>query len=98
MLMADTMAIFFVILGLLLAFPGLWLLCRGLWPNIVASSADRCRKGLIKPPLTGAPPSAGVIVFSIVVAKFPGGLGAIVSAAIICAFAMLSNAGVAGFA
>ena len=98
MLMADTMAIFFVILGLLLAFPGLWLLCRGLWPNIVAGSADRCRKGLIKPILIGTPLSAGVIVFAIVVAKLPGGVGAIVSAAIICAFAMVSNAGVAGFA
>ena len=98
MLMADTLAIFFVILGLLSAFPGLWLLCRGLWPNMVASSADRCRNGLIKPILVGAPLSAAVIVFAIVFAKFPGGLGAIVSAAIICAFAMVANAGVAGFA
>ena len=98
MLMADTLAIFFVILGLLLAFPGLWLLCRGLWPNVVAGAANRCRKGLIKPILIGAPLSAALIVFAIIVAKLPGGVGGIVSAAIICAFAMISNAGVAGFA
>ena len=98
MLMADTLAIFFVILGLLLAFPGLWLLCRGLWPNLVSGAADRCRHGLLKPLLVGAPLTTIVIVFAIVVAKFPGGLGAIVSAAIICAFAFVSNAGVAGFA
>ena len=98
MLMADTFAVFFVILGLLLAFPGLWLLCRGLWPNMVAGAADRCRKGLVKPILIGAPVFAGVIVFAIVVARVPGGVGAIISAAIICAFAMVSNAGVAGFA
>ena len=98
MLMADTFAIFFVILGLLLAFPGLWLLCRGLWPNLVAGAADRCRTGLIKPILIGAPLSAGAIVFALLVARVPGGIGAIVSAAIVCAFAMVSNAGVAGFA
>ena len=98
MLMADTLAIFFVILGLLLAFPGLWLLCRGLWPNVVAGAADRCRNGLIKSILIGAPLSAVVIGFAVVVARFSGGLGAIVSAAILCAFAMVSSAGVAGFA
>ena len=43
MLMADTMSIFFVILGMMLAFPGLWLLCRGLWPGAVAAAAShRC--------------------------------------------------------
>ena len=98
MLMADTLAIFFVILGLLLAFPGLWLLCRGLWPNLVAGAGDRCRNGLMKSILIGAPLTSAVVVFALVVAKFPGGLGAIVSAAILCAFAMLSSAGVAGFA
>src|SRR6266542_674561 len=46
MLMADTMAIFFVILGLLLALPGLWVLCRGLWPRAVAKAAELCGGGV----------------------------------------------------
>src|SRR4030095_12052952 len=44
MLMADTMAIFFVILGLLLAFPGLWVLCRVLWAR--AGRGGQGRRGL----------------------------------------------------
>ena len=44
MLMADTMSIFFVILGMMLAFSGLWLLCRGLWPEAVAAAADRLQQ------------------------------------------------------
>ena len=63
MLMADTMAIFFVILGLLLAFPGLWVLCRGLWPRAVAKAAAVCGKGLIKPFLAGLPLTA-VMIFA----------------------------------
>lgn len=41
MLMADTMAIFLSVLGLLIACPALWLLCRGLWPRPVESLKKR---------------------------------------------------------
>ena len=40
MLFADTMAIFFVILGLLLAFPSLWLMCKGIWPEQVERTTE----------------------------------------------------------
>jgi hypothetical protein len=53
MLMADTMSIFFVIMGMLLAFSGLWLLCRGLWPGAVEAAAERCVKRIW--PHRGAP-------------------------------------------
>lgn len=95
MLMADTMAIFFVILGLLLAFPGLWLLCRGLWPRAVTSAAAICGRGLIKPFMAGLP----VTIVMIFVAAALGNLGPpgkIAAAAMVCLHLMFANCGVAG--
>jgi hypothetical protein len=89
MLMADTMAIFFVILGLLLAFPGLWVLCRGLWPRAVTKAAAVCGKGLIKPFLAGASLTA-VMIFAAAV------LGKIAAVATGCLYLMIANCGVAG--
>jgi hypothetical protein len=97
MLMADTMAIAFTILGLLMAFPGLWLLCRGLWPNTVRASCRRCEKGLIRPFLVGAVISALLVIPAIAVARL-GGLGAILAVAIICSLLIVANIGVAGLA
>jgi len=95
MLMADTMAIFFVILGLLLAFPGLWLLCRGLWPRTVTEAASICGKGLIKPFVVGAPVTV-VMIFAAAVLSNLGPAGKIVAAATVCLYLMIANCGVAG--
>src|SRR5262249_61176617 len=59
--MAYTMAIFFVFLGVLLAFPGLWLLCSGLWPQNIARAGEVCARGLIKPFLVGLPITSAMI-------------------------------------
>jgi len=95
MLMADTMAIFFVILGVLLAFPGLWLLCRGLWPQTVANAAAVCQTGLLKPFFAGLPLTGLTIFVAAAVGNFgpPGKIGA---SAIICFYLMIANCGVAG--
>lgn len=95
MLMADTMAIFFVILGLLLAFPGLWVLCRGLWPRAVAKAGAVCAKGLIKPFLAGAPLTVVMIFVSAVLSNF-GPAGKIAAVATVCLYLMIANCGVAG--
>jgi hypothetical protein len=95
MLMADTMAIFFVILGLLLAFPGLWILCRGLWPRAVAKAATICGKGLIKPFLAGLPLTAVTIFAAAVLSNF-GPAGKIAAVATVCLYLMIANCGVAG--
>lgn len=83
MLMADTMAIFFVFLGFLLAFPGLWLLCRGLWPQTVANAAAVCQRGLIKPFFAGLPLTA-VMIFAAAALGNLGPPGKIGAAAIVC--------------
>src|SRR6266540_2308765 len=95
MLMADTMAIFFVILGLLLALPGLWVLCRGLWPRAVAKAAAVCGEGLIKPFLAGLPLTAVMIFAAAVLGNF-GPAGKIAAVATVCLYLMIANCGVAG--
>jgi len=95
MLMADTMAIFFVVLGLSLAFPGLWLLCRGLWPRAGAEAAAICGKGLIKPFIAGLPVTMAMIFVAAVLSKFGSG-GKIAAAAAVCLYLMIANCGVAG--
>src|SRR5262245_50772540 len=95
MLMADTMAIFLVILGLLVAFPGLWVLCRGLWPRSVAMSAAICSNGLIKPFLAGLPLTAVTLIAAAVLANL-GPVGIIAGIATVCLYLMIANCGVAG--
>jgi hypothetical protein len=62
MLMADVRAIFFVVLGLLLAHVGGWLLCRGLRSSHVERSADASRTPAL---LAGIVPSCGAAVFAL---------------------------------
>jgi hypothetical protein len=91
------MAIFFVILGLLLAFPGLWLLCRGLWPRAVAGAAEACGAGLVKPFLLGLPVTIATVFVAAALSRF-GSAGKIASVGAVCLYLMIANCGVAGLA
>lgn len=96
MLMADILAYFFVVLGFMLAFPGLWLLCRGLWPTLVNESNVDCEKGLIKPFLVGLPITGVSLFAAIALSKIGGpvgGVGAIVTFAL---FIIYASSGVSG--
>jgi hypothetical protein len=97
MLMADTMAIFLVVLGFLLAFPGLWLLSRGLWPQTVAGAASICSKGLIKPFLAGLPITVAMVIAAAMLAKL-GTAGKIIATALVCLHLMIANIGASGLA
>lgn len=98
MLMADTMAIFFVILGLLLAFPGLWLLCLGLWPRTANAAADYCSRGLAKPFFAGVPITLAMIFVATLLNNVPGAIGNIAAIGTVCLYLLFSSAGVSGFA
>ena len=98
MLLADTMAIFLVVLGFMLALPGLWLLCRGLWPNRVNRAALTCGKSLYRPFLVGLPVTLVAIVLALASKSMPGPLGSIWAGAIICLYLMQASVGVAGLA
>jgi len=98
MLLADTMAWFFFIFGLMLALPGLWLLCRGLWPNTVESTTADTARGLLVPFFVGLP-IAGLTVLTVsIVSKAPGGLGGLLSVLAISIFVLFASTGVAGLA
>lgn len=98
MLMADTLAIFLVILGLMLALPSLWLLCRGLWPNTVTGAAHVCSDSRLRAFLLGLPITAVIVIIAAALGNTLGPAGKITAAALVCLYLVLANTGVAGFA
>ena len=98
MLMADTMAIFFTVLGFMLAFVGVWLLCRGLWPRLVSDAAASCSKGLLKSFFIGLPLAATTVISVIAFGKFLGPLGKMIAVAVVCSYVIYASIGVAGLA
>ena len=96
MLMADTMSIFFVILGMMLALPGLWLLCRGLWPEAVAAAADRCRKRLWSSFLVGLPITIMMVVVTAFLFNVLGPVGKVAGVAVVCLYMLQAHTGVSG--
>ena len=98
MLMADTMSIFFAVLGMLLAFAGLWLLCRGLWPNAVAAAAERCARRLWPSFLAGLPTTLVMIVLAKILFSVPLPAGKIAGFGVVCLFMLQAHTGVSGLA
>jgi hypothetical protein len=98
MLMADTMAIFFVFLGMLLAFSGLWLLCRGLWPEAVAAAAKLCDRRIWPSFLAGIPPTIFMIVLAKILFSVLGPAGKIAGVGVVCLYMLQAHTGVSGLA
>lgn len=98
MLFADTMAWFFVIVGLLITFPSLWLLCTGLWPNFVERASHAVSGGIIKSFLIGIPVTALAVFIVIVVGKLPASFGQIGGVLSFSALMLFAQTGVAGLA
>lgn len=98
MLMADTMSIFFVVLGMLVAFSGLWLLCRGLWPEAVAAAAERCSRRLWSSFLAGLPITIMMVAVSSILFRVLGPVGKIAGLGVICLYMLQAHTGVAGLA
>ena len=95
MLMADTMSIFFVIVGMLLAFSGLWLLCRGLWPEAVEAAAERCTKRIWPYFFSGIPLTLVTIVVTRILFVL-GPIGKIASVGVVCLYMLQAHTGVSG--
>lgn len=98
MLLADTMAVFFVIVGLLLTFPSLWLFCSALFPKWVDETSNAVRNGFIKSFLCGLPVVLLFIFLVVVLGKLPGSLGQIAGILSFCLLMLFAQLGVAGFA
>lgn len=95
MLMADTMSIFFVIVGMLLAFSGLWLMCRGLWPDAVEAAAERCTTRIWPYFLAGIPLTLVTILLTRVLFLL-GPVGKIAGIGLVCLYMLQAHAGVSG--
>jgi len=98
MLLADTMAIFLVIVGLLITFPSLWLLCSALWPAFVERSSSSVQGGVWKSFFVGIPVLALSVVIVAVVGKLPatfGQIGGILAFSVLMLFAQAGLAGLA---
>jgi hypothetical protein len=96
MFTADRMTNFLMVLGCLLAFPGLWLLSRALWPHKVMRAADICRKGLIKPFIYGFPLTVFVFLVVAIFANSITMVGKVAALILASLFVMLAHSGVAG--
>lgn len=95
MLMADTMSIFFVVVGMLLAFSGLWLLCRGLWPHAVEGAAERCAKRIWPYFLAGIPLTLVMILLTRILFSL-GPAGKIAAIGVVCLYMIQAHTGVSG--
>lgn len=95
MLMADTMSIFFVILGVLLGFSGLWLMCRGLWPRAVEAAAESCTNRIWPYFLAGIPLTLVMIVLTKILFAL-GPAGKITGIGMVCLYMLQAHTGVSG--
>lgn len=98
MLFADTMAIFFVVLGFLIAFPSLWLLHSALFPQFVRSSRNVLERSLWKPFLLAIPFAAVAVFFVVLVGKLPASFGQISGVLSFSLIMLFANAGISGLA
>jgi hypothetical protein len=96
MLMADTITVFLVIVGLLIVFPGLWLLCTGLWPDRVNDCTDLCKRGLVKSFFVGLGITAVTAVIVIGLSKANSSIGGPAAIGVVCLYLVYANIGVAG--
>ncbi|MBK7837103.1 MAG: hypothetical protein IPJ49_05330 [Candidatus Obscuribacter sp.] len=96
MVLADTLAIFLVVVGVMVSLPGLWLLCRGLWPHAVATSTASLSGGLVKAFLTGIPLAIVATILAAVLSKVPS-LGGALVVLVISVFVIYASVGIAGW-
>lgn len=97
MVVADVMAVVFSVIGMLLALPGLWLLCKGLWPDQVNASEADCSVALWKPLLAGLIPAIVLFVLVAIFSKL-GGIGGIFAIFLISVFVVFASIGISGLA
>jgi hypothetical protein len=98
MVLADTMAIFLVIVGLLICFNAVWLFCRALWEPLVTHARDAHNDGMIKSFFVGLPLTALVVVaFGALANDKQGPLG-LVGWIMMGVFVLFSSIGVSGIA
>jgi hypothetical protein len=96
MLMADTFAIVFSVLGAIFGHVALWLLLRALFPRSAAGAGEATERGILLPLVVGVPLAGGALLLSVLVGTFLGSIGKALAVAIVCAFLAYAHVGLAG--
>lgn len=98
MILADTMLWFFVIVGLLISFNGIWLMSQAMWTLTVQRAVEIHRHSMWKSFFIGLPIIAiGVIAF-LKLSDSKNGLAGLIGILLISCLFILSSVGVAGIA
>jgi hypothetical protein len=98
MVLADTMAIFLVVVGLLICFNALWLLCRALWGPLVAQSREIHRDGMVKSFFLGLPLTALIVVMFGAMTSNKQGTWGLIGLIVMAVYVMFTSIGTAGIA
>ncbi len=98
MVLADTMAIFLVVVGLLICFNALWLLCRALWGPLVAQSREIHRDGMLKSFFLGLPLTALIVVMFGAMTSNKQGTWGLIGLIVMALYVMFTSIGTAGIA
>lgn len=98
MMLADTMAIFFSVVGLLIALPALWLTLSALWPGLGGRAQSASSDKLWKSFLIGLPVVAVVVVLVGIFSKLPEGVGGLLSISAISVGLLMANFGLTALA
>jgi len=96
MVLADTMAIFLVVLGLLICFNAVWLFCRALWEPLVAHARDAHYDGMVKSFFVGVPLTALVVVVFGALANDKAGPWGLLAWILAGVYLLFSSIGVSG--
>ncbi len=96
MLMADTFAIVFAVLGAIFGHVALWLLLRGLLPETTRAAGGVVERGVLLPLVVGVPLALGAVLVSVVVGSLLGTVGRALSVVLLCAFVFYAHVGLAG--
>ena len=78
----------------MISLPGLWLLCRGLWPEAVAKATLDCDRGLIQSMLISLPLTALVVIIAGALSKTVGAA----SIGILSIYVIYASVGISGLA
>lgn len=98
MILADTMLWFFVIVGLLISFNGIWLMSQAMWTITVQRAVEIHRHSMWKSFFLGLPIIAvGVIAF-LSMSDSKNGMAGLIGILLISALFIFSSVGVAGIA
>lgn len=98
MILADTMLWFFVIVGLLISFNGMWLMSQAMWTTTIQRAVEIHRHGMWKSFFIGLPIIAVSVITFLMMSDSKNGVAGLVGILFISCLFIFANVGVAGIA